>query len=48
MPKQDADASELDEAEKVGGVSLPAIRDPAIVEQPREQTLDLPAASVAT
>jgi hypothetical protein len=48
MPQQDADASELDEAEEVLGVAVPAIRDAAIVEEPGEEALDLPAPDVAT
>lgn len=48
LPQEDADASEPNETEKVDRVSLPAIREPAIAEQPREQALDLPAPHVAT
>jgi hypothetical protein len=47
MPQQDADASEADEAEEVLGVSVPAVRKPPIVEQPREEALDLPAPPAA-
>jgi hypothetical protein len=47
MPQQDAEASEADEAEEVLGVAIPAGRDAAVVEEPGEQPLDLPASPVA-
>ena len=47
MPQQDADASELDEAEEVDGVSFPAVRDATVVQEPGEEALDLPAPGVA-
>jgi hypothetical protein len=47
MPQQDADASEVNEAEEVPWVSLVARDEAAEVVQPREQALDLPAALVA-
>ena len=48
MPQQDAEASELDEAEEVDGVAFPSVRDAAVVEEPGEETLDLPTPDVAT
>lgn len=47
MPQQDAEASEADEAEEVLGVAIPAVGDAAVVEEPGEQALDLPAPPVA-
>jgi hypothetical protein len=46
MPQQDADASELKEAEEVLGVALVAGDQAAEVLEPREETLDLPASAV--
>ena len=48
MPQEDQRASELDHAEEVCGVSLPAACEAAEVLQPGEQPFDLPAAQVAT
>ncbi len=48
MPQQDAEASEVDEAEEVLGVPLPTRDEPAVVVEPREQSFDQPAALVAT
>jgi hypothetical protein len=48
MPQQDAEASEVDEAEEVLRVPLPARDEPAVVLEPREQSLDQPAAPIAT
>jgi hypothetical protein len=53
MPQQDAEASEVDEAEEVLRVPLPARDEPAVVlepreQSPREQSLDQPAAPIAT
>src|SRR5512134_3624167 len=47
MPQQDADASELEEAEEVLGVSLVAGDESAEVLEPGEEALDLPAPAVA-
>ena len=47
MSQQDADASEVFEAEEIDRVTLPTIGEPPVVEQPREQALDLPAPHVA-
>src|SRR5215472_5367221 len=47
VPHQDEDAAELEHAEEVGLVILPADHQSAEVMQPGEQTLDLPAAAVA-
>lgn len=47
MPQQDADASELEEAEEVLGVSLVPSNQAAEVLKPGEQALDLPASAVA-
>lgn len=47
MPQQDAQASELDEAQEVDGVPLPSVGEPPVVEQPCEQAFDLPAPDVA-
>ena len=48
MPQQDADASEVNEALEVLGVSLPAGDEPAEVVEPREESFDLPTADIAT
>jgi hypothetical protein len=47
MPQQDADASELEEAEEVLGDAFPTGDQAAVVLQPGEQALDLPAPLVA-
>ncbi len=47
MPQQDADASQVYEAEKVLGVSLVPSDQASVVLKPREQTLDLPTFLVA-
>ena len=47
VPHQDEDAAELEHAEEVGLVKLPADYQSAEVMKPGEQTLDLPAAAVA-
>jgi len=47
MPQQDADASELEEAEEVLGVSFVAGDQAAEVLEPGEQALDLPAPAIA-
>ncbi len=46
MSKQDADASEVDEAEEVLCVPIPAHDEAAVVVEPGEQALDLPAAAI--
>jgi len=46
MSKQDADASEMDEAEEVFNVSLVADDESAKVVEPGEEPLDTPASSV--
>ncbi len=48
MPEQDQDASELDHAEEVGGVIFPAGDHAAVVVQPGEQPLDVPAAAITS
>jgi hypothetical protein len=47
MPQQDADASELEEAEEVLGVALVAGDEAAEVLEPGEEALDLPALAIA-
>src|SRR5258708_33096354 len=47
MPEQDQHASELDHAEEVGRVIFPAGDHTAVVMQPGEQTLNVPAAAIA-
>ena len=47
MAQQDANASEVDEAEEVLGVVFPAGGEAAVAEEPREEALDLPAPIVA-
>jgi len=46
MPQQDAEASELNEAEEVDRVPFPTIGEAPVVEQPCEQAFDLPALHV--
>ena len=46
LPQEDLDARELKKAEKVLGLGLPPGRNPATVQKPRKQPLDLPAALV--
>jgi hypothetical protein len=48
MPQQQHEASEVDKAEEVPIVVLVASRDSTVAQQPGEETLDLPASSVAT
>lgn len=43
MPQQNAQTPELDEAQIVLGVALPACDQAAVVVEPRKQTFDLPA-----
>ena len=47
MPQQDAGEAEQDEADEVLDVPLVPQIDAAVVLQPREQALDLPASSVS-
>jgi len=47
-PQQDADASEVDEAQEVLGVSLVAGDQTPVVLEPGEQAFDLPSAPVST
>ena len=48
MPEQDADASEVQEAKKVLGMTLVACDESSVVLKPREEPLDLPATPHAT
>ncbi len=48
MPEQDADASEVHEAEEVLGMALVAGHESPVVLKPREEPLDPPATSHAT
>jgi hypothetical protein len=45
--EEDNEAGELDEAEEIVGVVLPANKDPALPLNPGEEALDEPAAHVA-
>jgi hypothetical protein len=47
MPQQDADASEMEEAEEILGVPLVACDEAALVLELSEQALDLPAPAIA-
>jgi hypothetical protein len=47
MPQQDQRASELNHTQKVLGIAFPAAGNAAIVLQPGERPLDLPAPKVA-
>ena len=47
MPQQDADASEAEEAEVVLEVALPARDQEAVVLQPGQRMLHLPALHIA-
>ena len=46
MPKQDADASELNEGEEILGMPFVAGDEPSVVVKPREESLDLPTPPV--
>ena len=48
MSEQDADASEMDEAEEVLGVPVVSDDESAVVVEPGKQALDLPAPPVAS
>lgn len=48
MPQQDQHATELNQAEEVDCLALPATAQPAVVLQPGKQTLDFPASQVAS
>jgi len=48
MPHEDNKAAELEHAEEVGGVILPAAHESAEVVEPGEEALNFPAAAVAT
>jgi hypothetical protein len=48
MPREDSEASELEEAEEVAGFDLIARVDAAIAQQPSEEPLYVPATSIAT
>ena len=48
MPEQDADASEVHEAEEVLCMALVACDESSVVLKPREESLDPPATSHAT
>ena len=47
MPQEDDEAAELEHAEEIGFVKLPASDQSAEVMQPGEEPFDLPAALVA-
>ena len=48
MPQQDADASKVDEALEVLGISLPAGDESAEVVEPSKESFDLPTTDIAT
>lgn len=48
MPQQDDEASEVNEAEEVLGLPLPASHDASELLEPSEDSLDLPSPLVAT
>src|SRR3970040_124519 len=47
MPQEDDEAAELEHAEEIGFVKLPAREQSAEVMQPGEEPFDLPAAAIA-
>src|SRR3972149_10038962 len=47
MPQEDDEAAELEHAEEIGFVQLPASDQSAEVMQPGEEPFDLPAAAIA-
>src|SRR5208282_1836030 len=48
MPQQDNEAAELEHAEEIGFVIFPAGDQSAEIVEPRKETLDFPAPTVAT
>jgi len=48
MPQQDDEASEVNEAQEVGGLHLVSRADAPESQQPSEESLDLPAAAIAS
>jgi hypothetical protein len=47
IPEENADASKVYEAKEVLGVAFPSVDEAAVVLEPREEALDLPASAVA-